>query len=560
VAKVELSIDNRTTWVLATGMTSWAATLSLPENTVIIWVRVTDVAGDTNITSVSVEVDTTPPTGSVVINENEPFSTGMYVVLTLNATDRYGIQSMMISNSPDFNDSSWDDYSPTATWQLSAGDGLKTVYVKYRDTNGWESKVYSDSILLDTTPPTGSIHIDDGAEYTRNSTVTLSLNATDPSGLNGMMVSNTPDFLGAQWTDYKESMPWALGPDSLVRTVYVKFRDMGEHISQACSDSIIEDLISPTVTVMINGGAPYTESRNVTVELRPVENNVVAVMQVREGDGSFTGNQPWVALLTNTTLTLSAGEGTKTVSARLMDAAGNIGASASSSILYDSTSPTTKLGIIPETSPRAKVTVSWNATDATSGVLWYDVQSRAGDGSWTDWLTHVNQTSAAFTGDDLQTYQFRARAEDRAGNLEDFPATVDNSVIIQLSEPLVTFILPKEGATLSGKATFNGTCQLVADGRNVSRVEFRVDNGTWQNADELLIWGFKLDTTKLKDGKHVVQVRTFDGAHYSTEVERQFKVSNAKAKSFLGADGLLLFALAVAMAIGFVARRRIGSR
>jgi hypothetical protein len=228
--------------------------------------------------------------------------------------------------------------------------------------------------------------------------------------------------------------------------------------------------------------------------------------------------------------------------------------------LYDSTSPTTKVGTIPETSPRAKVTVSWNATDTTSGVLWYDVQSKAGDGSWTDWLTHVNQTSAIFTGEDLQTYQFRARAEDRAGNLEDYPATVDASVTIQLPEPVVTFILPKEGATLSGKATFNGTCQLVTDGRNVTRVEWRLDKGLWQEADGLLVWGFILDTTSLKDGKHVVQVRTYDGTHYSTGVERQFKVSNAKPKGFLGADGLPLLALALGAAVGLMARRRIVKR
>ena len=556
VAKVEVSIDGQAGWMEATGTTSWSATLNLPENSTVVWVRVTDVAGDTDITSMTIEVDTTRPAGTVVINSNDPFTTGRDVILTLNATDRYGVQSMMISELSNLGDGSWEDYSPATTWKLSSGDGIKTVHVKYRDRNGWESKVCSDTILLDTAAPSGSMLIDGGAEFTRNTTVRLALNATDPSGLDGMMVSNSPEFSGAQWIDYQEDLSWALVPGSAERTVHVKFRDRGAHVSQVLSDTIIEDLDPPAVGLVVNGGAPYTSTRNVTVDLSPVENNRVAAMQLGELSGEFPPARPWVPFAANGTLTLSPGEGSKTVKARLLDAAGNIGFVNSSAIIYDSTAPATRLGSLPASSPRAKVPVEWNATDITSGVLWYDVQYRAGEGSWKEWLTHTSHTNAVFSGEDLETYQFRARAQDRAGNLEEFPETVDNSLTIQLPEPVVTFVKPKEKATLSGKAAFNGTCQPVTDGRNVTRVEWCVDNGTWQAADGLLSWGFRLDTTRLSDGKHTVLVRTFDGTHYSTEVGRQITVKNARPKGFLGADGFLLVLVAGAAAIAALGRRR----
>jgi hypothetical protein len=36
---------------------------------------------------------------------------------------------------------------------LTSGDGVKTVYVKFKDAAGNWSTAYSASIILDTTPP-----------------------------------------------------------------------------------------------------------------------------------------------------------------------------------------------------------------------------------------------------------------------------------------------------------------------------------------------------------------------------------------------------------------------
>jgi Bacterial Ig domain len=171
-------------------------------------------------------------------------------------------------------------------------------------------------------------------------------------------------------------------------------------------------------------------------------------------------------------------------------------------------------------------------------------------------LTHTNQTSTTYTGSDLETYSFRARAQDRAGNIEDYPATVDNALTVKLPEPTVTIIKPTENKELAGKTTVTGTCQKKTDGRSVTKVEWRIDNGTWTAADGTLNWTFSLDTTKLKDGKHTLQVRTYDGKHYSTVMERPFSVKNAQAKGVIGADGALLLLGCIGIGLALFARRR----
>ena len=550
VTKVEVSIDGQATWSTATGTDAWQIDLTLPENTTVIWVRATDVAGDTNVTSIRVDVDTTQPVGSIVINDNAPFTTDATVSLKLNATDHYGVASMILGEQADFSDATWQDYSDTLNFTLSSGDGPKTVYVEYRDANGLDSGEYNATIILDTLPPVGSVIIENGAQYTPNMTVTLQINATDQIGVATMMVSADQDFADAQWVPYATTVQIALAPGSGDRTVYIKFQDLGGHVSQVYSDMILLDQLAPSVTLSCNGGAVYTQSPNVTVGLVATENYAVASMQVGEGDIASISSLPWAPFNASVSLGLSQAEGTKTMSARLQDAAGNIGAVNSTTIILDYTAPKTTLGALPATSEKAAITVTWSATDATSGVLYYDVQSQTLNGTWTDWLVHTNLTSAVFTGADLQTYSFRARAQDKAGNLEPYPATVDNAVAVALPEPIVSFIKLKDNATVSSTLTVDGTCQVVTNGRNVTVVQYSIDNGPWQTVAGTLNWSFKVDTTKLKDGKHTLDVRTFDGKDYSTVMARTFTVKNAQGKGFLGADGTLV--LLAAAAIGLV--------
>lgn len=100
-------------------------------------------------------LDNTPPTStSVSINAGAASTLFTDVTLTLSATDTTTPMQMCISNTTSC--SNWETYSGSKARTLTAGNGTKTVYVRYRDALGNTTSSYvSDNITLnaDTTSP-----------------------------------------------------------------------------------------------------------------------------------------------------------------------------------------------------------------------------------------------------------------------------------------------------------------------------------------------------------------------------------------------------------------------
>jgi hypothetical protein len=119
-----------------------------------------DAAGNTRESSpVTVTVnngtpDTTPPTGSVTINSGAAGTNNPAVTLTLSATDNAGPVAQMRFSNDNTTYSTAEPYATSKTWTMTAGDGTKTVYVKFADAAGNWSAAATDTIVLDTTPPT----------------------------------------------------------------------------------------------------------------------------------------------------------------------------------------------------------------------------------------------------------------------------------------------------------------------------------------------------------------------------------------------------------------------
>jgi hypothetical protein len=103
--------------------------------------------------------DTTAPTGSISINNNAPYTRSTSVTLDLSANDGAGsgVTRMIFSNDG----TTWSPMPPTPatpyalthSWTIGAGDGEKTVYVRFIDDADNYSPIYSDSINLDTVNP-----------------------------------------------------------------------------------------------------------------------------------------------------------------------------------------------------------------------------------------------------------------------------------------------------------------------------------------------------------------------------------------------------------------------
>jgi hypothetical protein len=95
----------------------------------------------------AIAYDSTPPSGSIVVNGGAGTTDSREVTLALAAADDHGITHMQFSSDL----LSWsapEPYAHTRAWTLTGGNGLKRVYVKYRDGAGNWSRPFGDRIFL----------------------------------------------------------------------------------------------------------------------------------------------------------------------------------------------------------------------------------------------------------------------------------------------------------------------------------------------------------------------------------------------------------------------------
>lgn len=109
----------------------------------------------------------------------------------------------------------------------------------------------SDTFILDTVPPTGTIKINNNASYVSSTSVTLNLSATDEtSGMgNGAQMQFSNDNI--TWTKseiYVKAKTWILSSGDGNKTVYAKFKDAVGNWSEQVSASIILDTTAPIIT------------------------------------------------------------------------------------------------------------------------------------------------------------------------------------------------------------------------------------------------------------------------------------------------------------------------
>lgn len=117
----------------------------------------------------------------------------------------------------------------------------------------------------------------------------------------------------------------------------------------------------------------------------------------------------------------------------------------------DTENPTSSVDSLSDWQASTSWSVSWSGADSISSVEHYDIQYEKNGAGWTDCLVDDASTSITFpegctasspTATSGDSFKFRSRAQDVAGNQESYPALADASTTIDTSAPLVSIDSP----------------------------------------------------------------------------------------------------------------------
>ncbi|MBN1191539.1 MAG: hypothetical protein JXA46_17415 [Dehalococcoidales bacterium] len=321
-----------------------------------------DAAGNPSLASTSTDnsvtyqpADTTPPAGSLNINSGAAYTGSSPVMLNLQAADATGVTRYRIDNGTDASNgtivpvTSTTNFADDVSWSIS-GDGSKTVSVQYGDAAGNWSQNYTDSIILDTAPPAGSLDINSGAAYTCSSPVTLNLQAADAVGVTRYRIDNGTDasngaivpVTGA--TSFAADVSWTVETGDGTKTVSVQYGDAAGNWSQNYTDSISLDTVPPDGSLNINSGAAYAGSTAVTLNLQAADEAGVTGYRAANGSDASGASTTYITSTTSYSddiaWTLESEDGVKTVAVQYRDAAGNWSPNYTDCITLDTTPPT----------------------------------------------------------------------------------------------------------------------------------------------------------------------------------------------------------------------------
>jgi hypothetical protein len=323
----------------------WIASAAYPVGVVYLRVRAMNSSTETGQSSVgqsSVQTgssvvrvatvapppDTNAPTGSISIAGGAAYTTNSATTLSVPATDlESGISQVALSNDG----ATWTTraYATTQSWTLPTGDGTKTVYAKWRDGAGNWSAPKTDTIVLDTTPPSGSVSINAGAAYATSTAVTVSVSASDRgSGVSQVALSND----GATWTTgtYGATQAWTVSGGDGTKTVYAKWRDGAGNWSAPKSDTIVLDTLAPTAGAPANA---FAAGSIVNSSLTPTKltwsgsdaTSGIARYELAQSTDGGAWTTVSTSLTTATTTRSLAKSHTYRFRVRAIDRAGNVG-------------------------------------------------------------------------------------------------------------------------------------------------------------------------------------------------------------------------------------------
>lgn len=166
-----------------------------------------------------------------------------------------------------------------------------------------------------------------------------------------------------------------------------------------------------------------------------------------------------------------------------------------------------------------------NASDPDGDFLSYSL-AEFPEGMVIDFLTGTARWRPGLN----QTGEHRARLVVSDGTysvVQEF--TVHVALAANHPLPELRVSAPREGQQVNRTFYVRGVASGAPGAPPVSSVEVAVDSGPWLPASlQGEAWAFPLDTSKYRNGRHVLTVRAFDGQTYSPELRVNLTFDNPR--------------------------------
>lgn len=447
----------------------------------------TDVAGNAETAkSGTYTIISSTINASVAINGGASVTGNSTVNLALSAN---GVDKMSFSNDG-ITYSTPEAYAAAKTWQVTPGDGVKTVFVRFQNSINNPVLTYDPvtaQITLDTTAPVtnvtpapavflGQVNVTLTANE-QGSTIRYTLDTSDPS------TSTT----AATYT-----APLAISATTTVRYFALDAAGNAEPAKSGIYTIHTGDLTVQTFT--INNGAATTTSPNVTLSISATDAMEVISMRFSNDGVTYSSDEPYA---TSKSWTLAAGEGVKTVFVRFTDGAGILYEPVTTQIILDTVAPATNIAPAPGVFISA-VTATLTANE-TASTIKYTL-----DGSAPTTSATAIVYTAPITVDATATIRYFAR--DAAGNAE---VVKSSTYTIHTSDLSVKTFAINNGVPATNTSSITLTID-ASDEFGVSKMRFSND-GVSFTADEAYATS-KSWTLSSGDGVKTVYVQFTDGA------------------------------------------------
>jgi hypothetical protein len=472
--------------------------------------------------------DTIAPTVSVTAPADDATVSGTAAV-TAAAADNVGVSGVQFKLDG-MNLGAEDTASPySVSWNtLTAANGAHTLIAVARDAAGNTTTASAIAVTVnnDTTAPLVSITAP-AATATVADTVSLTADASDNTAVVGVQFRLDGASLGAEVTAAPYSVSWntTLTANGAHTLTAVARDGAGNSTTSAAVPVTVNNVDGTAPTVSLTapaGGATVTGP--VTVSANAADNIAVAGVQFTL-DGASLGAEDTVAPYSVSWSTVTAANGTHSLTAVARDAAGNTTTSAPISVTVsnDSAAPTVSL-TAPAASSTVANTVSVTASAADDiGVV--GVQFKLdGANLGAEATTAPYQVSWNTTLGANGSHTLSAVARDAAGNSTTsaaVPVTVNN---VDGTAPTVSMTAPATGATVLGSIAVAAN---AADNVAVVGVQFKLDGVALGAEDTAAPYSVSWNTLAGANGSHTLTAVARDGAgNTATAIDVVVTVNN----------------------------------